>query len=79
MSDYWFGVLTGFIAALLFALISMMCMGKKITMLEQQMSEVTREHEEIKEWVEDNKTVMRTYEFFNKSWQAIIDMKENEK
>lgn len=78
MSDYWFGVLTGFITALLFALISMMCMGRKIEQLEQQMSEVTREHEEIKEWIADNETVMRTYKFFNQSWQAIIDMNKQE-
>lgn len=77
MSDYWFEVLTGFLAALLFAIVAMLCMGKKITVLEQQMTDITQEHVEIKEWVEDNKTVMRTYEFFNKSWQAIIDMKED--
>lgn len=65
------------LTVMFFMLVTVICVAgsanHKVKELEARMSAMESEHKEIKCWIEDNKTVMQTYKFFNKSWQAILD------
>lgn len=65
------------LTVMFFMLVTVICVAgsanHKVKELEARMSAMEREHEEIEAWIEDNRTVMQTYKFFNKSWQAILD------
>lgn len=79
MSNYWVGVLTGLACALIFYGISLAIVSDKMRNYESQLVELKAIVNQQNEWIEENKTVMQTYKFFNQSWQAIIDLQENKK
>lgn len=76
--SYWGGVITGFFCTLVLASLTLFIHVSQLRSMEERLGEIEREHEELLEWVEDNKTVMQTYKFFNQSWQAIIDMRKEQ-
>lgn len=78
MSNYWVGVITGCCCSLLLTICTGLVCMSKVHALEQQMAELSLKQAQQAEWIADNETVMRTYKFFNQSWQAIIDMNKNE-
>lgn len=77
--NYWVGVVTGALTSFILFLVFAMVQSQEVRMLQEQMAVLQKEHEELVGWVEDNERVMRTYEFFNQSWQAIIDLKKENK
>lgn len=70
---YWVGVVTGALTSFILFLIFAIVQNQEVRMLQEQMAVLHKEHEELVGWVEENRTVMQTYKFFNQSWQAIID------
>lgn len=81
-TDFWALTLTCLICALFLTIVTSIClmwsMKQKVEEVQMQMNEVQSEHEELKKWVGENEYVMRTYKFFNESWQAIIDLHREE-
>ena len=70
-NDYWFGVLSGCFASLVLSLIALIVMFHKVNELE-----VTVRKQEA--WIEENKEIMRTYEFFNKTWEVLYNKETEE-
>ena len=77
--NYWVGVVTGALTSFILFLVFAMVQSQEVRMLQEQMAVLQKEHEELVGWVEENRTVMQTYKFFNQSWQAIIDLKKENK
>lgn len=77
--NYWVGVVTGALTSFILFLIFAIVQNQEVRMLQEQMAVLHKEHEELVGWVEENRTVMQTYKFFNQSWQAIIDLKKEQK
>ena len=48
----------------------------RVNELQAQLDDLKAERAAEKEWIEENKTVMQTYKFFNESWAAIIKLQE---
>lgn len=65
-NDYWLGVLSGFFASLVLSLIALIVMFHKVNELD-----VTVRKQEA--WIEENREIMRTYEFFNKTWEVLYN------
>lgn len=70
-NDYWLGVLSGCFASLVLSLIALIVMFHKVNGLEVMV----RKQEA---WIEENKEIMRTYEFFNKTWEVLYDKEAKE-
>ena len=51
-------------------------MDARIKELQTQLDDLKAAQAAEKEWIEENKTVMQTYKFFNESWAAIIKLQE---
>lgn len=75
--NYWVGVITGAMTAFLLFLVFAIVQSQEMRMLQEQMAALHKEHEELVGWVDENRTVMQTYKFFNQSWQAILDMRKD--
>lgn len=78
MNGYWLGVLTGIGTALIAFLVLQFI---NITQQDNVVAELRKCQEQVKELsaiVEEDRQIMRTYKFFNESWQAIIDMEKRE-
>lgn len=75
-NSYWVGVACGALASLVFAVIGLIVLGSKMAVLQEQMALLRTKQESQEKWIEENKTVMQTYEFFNKTWEAILEEKK---
>lgn len=79
MSDYWVGVLLGFFGGLLFFMVCLVVLSYRINNLQTDFDELKAEHNQLSEWVSDNETVMKTYEFFNEHIKELLEgRKEND-
>lgn len=80
MNEYWAGVLIGFLTSIIFIIVCCFVINLKITALREDFDELRCEHDQIVEWISDNETVMKTYEFFNENIKKLLEeKKENEK
>ena len=70
-NEYWLGVLSGCFASLVLSLIALIVMFHKVNGLEATV----RKQEA---WIEENKEIMRTYEFFNKTWEVLYNKEKKE-
>lgn len=75
---YWSGVLIGIAVGFIIGIVSLFVVDTRVKELEKQMVELQQQQESIATWIADNETVMRTYKFFNQSWEAIIDMRKED-
>jgi hypothetical protein len=79
MNDYWVGVLFGFFAGLVFFMVCLFVLSYRINSLQGEFNELKVEHDQLSEWVSDNETVMKTYEFFNEHIKELLEeRKEND-
>ena len=79
MSEYWAGVLIGFLTSTIFIIVCMFVINGKVCELREDFEELKTEHDQIAEWISDNETVMKTYEFFNENIKKLLEeKKENE-
>ena len=79
MSEYWAGVLIGFLTSIIFIIVCGFVINLKIEALREDFDELRCEHDQIAEWISDNETVMRTYEFFNENITKLVEgRKEND-
>ena len=76
MSDYWVGVLLGFFGGLLFFMVCLVVLSYRINNLQTDFDELKAEHNQLSEWVSDNETVMKTYEFFNEHIAELLEERE---
>ncbi len=78
MSEYWAGVLIGFLTSIIFIIVCGFVINLKIEALREDFDELRCEHDQIAEWITDNETVMKTYEFFNENITKLVEgRKEN--
>lgn len=78
MNEYWAGVLIGFLTSIIFIIVCCFVINLKITALREDFDELRCEHDQIAEWISDNETVMKTYEFFNENITKLVEgRKEN--
>ena len=75
-TDFWLGVLSGALATFILTIVFLFTLNERIKELQGEMDSLKNEHEIQKEWIEENKTIMRTYKFFNESWKVIIELQE---
>lgn len=75
MLDYWIGVLVGFWVALMFFICCLMCFQYRFNKMKTDFKELKTEHESICKWINENETVMKTYEFFNKNIVELLEEK----
>lgn len=73
MNDYWVGVIIGFLTSLIFIIICMFVINGKVCELREDFEELKSEHDQITEWINDNETVMKTYEFFNENITKLVE------
>lgn len=79
MNEYWAGVLIGFLTSLIFIIVCMFVINGKVCELREDFEDLKSEHNQIAEWISDNETVMRTYEFFNENITKLVEgRKEND-
>lgn len=78
-NEFWVGTFCGFICALILAIVSMFYVSNELKAMNMRYDKLEQEHKEIAKWIEDNKTVMQTYKFFNESWEAILDYEQRDK
>lgn len=76
MNDYWVGVLLGFFAGLVFFMVCLFVLSYRINSLQGEFNELKFEHDQLSEWVSDNETVMKTYEFFNEHIKELLEKEE---
>jgi hypothetical protein len=69
--NYWAGVICGICSASIFFLIMM------FSVIEQN-NELKKEIAELSVNVERHDEIMRTYEFFNKTWEMLYNEETNE-
>ena len=74
MNDYWVGVLLGFFAGLVFFMVCLFVLS--YNSLQEEFNELKVEHDQLLEWVSDNETVMKTYEFFNEHIAELLEERE---
>lgn len=78
MNDYWVGVFIGFFTSVFFMIVLMFVINDKVCELREDFEELKSEHDQIAEWISDNETVMKTYEFFNENITKLVEgRKEN--
>ena len=77
MSDFWVGTIAGAAAAFILFVVSAMVLNKRVDELQAQMNQLQQVQTEQREWIEENAYIMRTYKFFNESWQAILDKEKH--
>lgn len=70
MDEFWVGVCSGFVAALIFFGVAFIVIDGSNTKLKKEMKAMQHTQHEILRQVEEHEKVMRTYEFFNESWTA---------
>jgi len=73
MNNFWLGTFSGFLSALILFIVAMFVFTDKVNTLEQRQLVLEEVQAEQDKWIEDNKSVMQTYKFFNESWEAILD------
>lgn len=79
MNDYWVGVILGFFAGMVFFMVCLFVLSYRINSLQGELNELKVEHDQLSEWVSDNETVMKTYEFFNEHIKELLEeRKEND-
>lgn len=79
MNDYWVGVILGFFGGLLFFMVCLIVLAYRVNNLQTDFDELKAEHNQLAEWVSDNETVMKTYEFFNEHIKELLEeRKEND-
>jgi hypothetical protein len=79
MSDYWVGVVLGFFGGLCFFMVCMFVISSRINSLQEDFDELRAEHDQLSEWMSDNETVMKTYEFFNEHIKELLEKNGGEK
>ena len=80
MNDYWVGVILGFFGGLLFFMVCLVVLAYRVNNLQTDFDELKAEHNQLSEWVSDNETVMKTYEFFNEHIKELLEeRKKNDK
>lgn len=81
--EYQYVTITALLCALFMSIIISVCQIKacrdEVDGLKALVAELSKRQDNIEEWYAENETVMRTYKFFNESWQAIIDLRKQEK
>lgn len=78
MNDYWVGVFIGFFTSVFFMIVLMFVINDKVCELREDFEELKSEHDQIAEWINDNETIMKTYEFFNENITKLVEgRKEN--
>lgn len=78
MNDYWCGVIVGLSCSLILGAIGGICLSAKYDEMNKQILVLSERQKKIELWYEENKTVMKTYKFFNESWAAILEKRQNE-
>ena len=78
MSEYWAGVLIGISLSALFFIVALLCLQSRIDGIRADFEELRAEHDQIQEWIYDNETVMKTYEFFNTHIKELLEEKKND-
>ena len=79
MNEYWAGVLIGFLTSTIFIIVCMFVINGKVCELREDFEELKCEHDQIAEWISNNETVMKTYEFFNENITKLVEgRKEND-
>lgn len=73
MNDFWVGTIAGAVAALILFICSAAVVNARVNELQTQMNQLQQTQAAQQEWIEENEYIMRTYKFFNESWQAILD------
>ncbi len=76
MREFWIGVISGVTCSMLLFICALFAMSDKVNKLESRQLALEEKQVEQDSWIEDNKTIMKTYQFFNESWQAIIELEE---
>ena len=76
MNDFWLGTFAGAFAAIILFIVAAAVVNERINELQAQMNMLQKQQAAEKAWIEENKTVMQTYKFFNESWAAIIKLQE---
>lgn len=78
MNDYWVGVFIGFFTSVFLMIVCMFVINDKVCELREDFEDLKAEHDQIDEWISDNETIMRTYEFFNENITKLVEgRKEN--
>lgn len=76
--DFWVGVFTGFVATIILAIMILIVHNKRMTELSDQFKAIQTAQQEQRAWIEESRTIMQTYKFFNESWEAIINYDKRE-
>lgn len=79
MNEYWTGVFLGCVCAMIFFIICLFVLQWKLSILTADFNELKTEHNQICEWITENETVMKTYEFFNENIKKLLEEKQNDK
>jgi hypothetical protein len=60
-------------------MVCLFVLSYRINSLQGEFNELKVEHDQLSEWVGDNETVMKTYEFFNEHIKELLEeRKEND-
>ena len=76
--DFWVGVFAGFVTTTILAIMIFTIHNKRMTELSNQFKAIQATQQEQRDWIEESRTIMQTYKFFNKSWEAIINYDKRE-
>lgn len=76
--NYWIGVIIGASCGIIVSTVAGLLCITRLNIYENRLLNIEKRQQKIEEWYAENERVMKTYEFFNQSWQAIIDMKDEE-
>jgi hypothetical protein len=77
--DFWVGVFAGFVTTTILAIMILTVHNKRMTELSDQFKALQVAQQEQRAWIEESRTIMQTYKFFNESWEAIINYDEGKK
>lgn len=77
--DFWIGVFAGFVATTILAITIFTIHNKRMTELSDQFKAIQAAQQEQRAWIEESRTIMQTYKFFNESWEAIINYDKRNK
>ena len=76
--DFWCGVVAGCISSMVLFAVILIAFNTRLNEMSKQLGQLQSVQQIQESWIEENKTVMQTYKFFNESWTAILEVAEND-
>lgn len=76
MKDYWVGVFFGFLMACILSMVLVIVMTSRIDLLSVEINHLSDRQVEVEKQTAEHERIMKTYEFFNKTWEKLYTMEE---